>query len=312
MCKYRDAQPWSGREDPEDGPQALRMHHLAGRANADIAILGFCCDAGVRRNQGQRGAASGPAAIRHALANLAASPDLDGFHDAGDILVTGEDPAPGQQMLAKHLARLLLDHKRVLVLGGGHETAFGTWSGLRLARPHDRIGIINIDAHLDLRSVGRAGPSSGTPFWQIRQADPDNFRYAVLGVAGEGNTAALFQRAREWDVQIVPDDQLQTEAQAGFAAIDQICAASDAIYLTIDLDALPGALAPGVSAPAARGIPLHVAEGLIDRVLASGKLIAADIVELCPPNDTTGLTARCAAYIARRLMNGWVADHSLR
>lgn len=312
MCEYRQARSWSGREDPEDGPQAIRMHHLVGRADADMAILGFCCDAGVRRNQGQPGAAQGPAAIRNALANLAASSEHHGFHDAGDILVTGEDPDPGQRMLAEHLARLLIDHKYALVLGGGHETAFGAWSGLRQARPKDRIGIINIDAHLDLRSVGPVGPSSGTPFWQIHQADPDNFHYAVLGVAEEGNTPALFHRARDLGVQIVPDHQLQIAPDAGFAVIDQICAASDAVYLTIDLDALPGALAPGVSAPAARGIPLHVVEGLIDRVRASGKLVVADIVELCPPRDAAGLTARCAAYIARRLLKGLDTGQPIR
>lgn len=311
MCEYRHAEPWSGREDTEDGPRALRMYHLAGQPDADVAILGFCCDAGVRRNQGQPGAALGPAAIRHALANLATSPGHRAFHDAGDILVTGDDPEPGQQMLAEHVARLFRDHKRILVMGGGHETAFGTWSGLRRARPDDRIGIINIDAHLDLRGIGPAGPSSGTPFWQIQQAEPENFRYAVLGVAEEGNTPALFQRAQHWGVQIVPDHQLQTTPEAGFTAIDQICAASDAIYLTIDLDALPGALAPGVSAPAARGIPLHVVEGLINRVQESGKLVIADIVELCPPRDATGLTARCAAYIARRLTKGLDADQPI-
>lgn len=304
MCSHQDAQPWTGRDDPEDGPLALRMHHLAGKAGAALAIIGFACDAGVRRNKGQPGAALGPGAIRGALANLAASPGHGSFRDAGDVIVTGDDPGPGQQQLAQRVAHLLGTYQRVLVLGGGHETAFGTWSGLRLARPDDRIGIINIDAHMDLRAIGPAGPSSGTPFWQIHQAAPEQFRYLVLGVAEEGNTPALFARAQDCGTEIVMDQQLQSLPEGAFVSIDRLCAQSDAIYLSIDLDVLPGALAPGVSAPAARGVPLHVVEGLIDRIMSSGKLVIADIVELCPPRDSTGMTARCAAYIARRLMRG--------
>ncbi|MEZ5725621.1 MAG: formimidoylglutamase [Paracoccaceae bacterium] len=302
MVEHQNPATWAGRSDPEDGDLALRMYHLAGRGDAWAALIGFACDAGVRRNKGQAGASEGPAAIRAALTNMAAPPTPRGFHDAGDIVVTGDDPAPGQQALAEHLAPLINRYDRAVVLGGGHETAFGSWQGLRRALPDARIGIINIDAHLDIRAIGPAGASSGTPFYQIHQADPQGFDYAVLGLAEEGNTEALRARARDWGVSVIPDHELQTGADAGFDVIDAICARSDAIYLTIDLDALPAAAAPGVSAPAARGIPLHVIEALIARVLASGKVRLADIVELSPPRDIGDRTARAAALIARRLI----------
>lgn len=302
MIEHRNAQPWTGRGDPEDGDLALRMHHLAGRDDAASALIGFACDAGVLRNKGNPGAAEAPPAIRAALANLAAPRQPRGFHDAGDLVVSGDDPAPGQQALAEHIAPLVARYRRVLVLGGGHETAWGSWRGLRRAMPRARIGIVNIDAHLDIRAIGPSGPSSGTPFHQIRQADPDGFDYAVLGLAEEANTEALRARARDWDVAIVEDHALQTSAEAGFDVIDAISARNDVIYLTIDLDVLPAAQAPGVSAPAPRGVPLHVVEGLVARTLASGKVRLADIVELCPPRDHGDRTARCAALLARRLL----------
>lgn len=302
MAEHQPAQGWTGREDPEDGALALRMHQLEGRADAQAALIGFCCDAGVIRNKGNAGAAAGPAAIRGALAVLAAPEAARGFLDAGDVVVTGEDPGPGQALLGETLAPLIARYPRALVLGGGHETAYGSWQGLRLALPDARIGIINLDAHLDIRAIGAAGPSSGTPFFQIHQDHPEGFDYAVLGLAPEGNTQALRARAQDWGVTIVEDRALQTAPDAGFAAIDAICARNDVIYLTVDLDVLPGSTAPGVSAPAARGVPLHVIEALIDRVLASGKLRLADIVEMSPPHDSARLTARCAAFIARRLL----------
>lgn len=302
MIEHRNAAPWTGRDDPEDGGLALRMHHLAGREDAAAALIGFACDAGVLRNKGNPGAAEGPAAIRAALANLSAPRRPRGFHDAGDLALTGEDPAPGQAALGEHLAPLLARYGRAVVLGGGHETAWGCWQGLHRAFPDARIGIINIDAHLDIRAVGPAGPSSGTPFHQIREADPEGFDYAVLGLAEEVNTEALRERARDWNVAIVEDHALQTGPEAGFDVIDAIGARSDVIYLTIDLDVLPAAQAPGVSAPAARGVPLHVVEALVAKVLSSGRVRLADIVELCPRRDQNDRSARCAALIARRLL----------
>jgi arginase family enzyme len=74
------------------------------------------------------------------------------------------------------------------------------------------------------------------------------------------------------------------------------------VYLTIDLDVLPGAVAPGVSAPAALGVPLSVVEAMVMRVRASGKLRAADMAEYNPALDQDRRTARAAARLAYRLL----------
>jgi formiminoglutamase len=75
----------------------------------------------------------------------------------------------------------------------------------------------------------------------------------------------------------------------------------DWLYLTVCLDVLPAAVAPGVSAPAAFGVALHTVEALIDAVKATGKLKLADIAELNPAVDPDGRTARVAARIAWRI-----------
>ncbi len=64
---------------------------------------------------------------------------------------------------------------------------------------------------------------------------------------------------------------------------------------------LPGGQAPGVSAPAALGVPLAHVEQLLDLVMASGLVVAADIAELNPAQDRDGLTARVAARLVARL-----------
>ena len=75
----------------------------------------------------------------------------------------------------------------------------------------------------------------------------------------------------------------------------------DAVYLTVDIDVLPGAVAPGVSAPAPLGVPLAQVERVVDAVLASGKLVAADLAEFNPAFDRDGLTAKVVARLAARI-----------
>ena len=297
---------WTGRSDPEDGKHALRIHDLVSD-DASRAILGFASDAGVARNKGRKGAHDGPAALRKALANLAAPENPISFTDLGDVEVIGDDLEDGQAALADKIGEALGSYERLVVLGGGHEIAFGSYSGLAQNYPDAKIGIINLDAHLDLRLVGENGPSSGTPFTQIRDLNPDGFDYLCIGLAEESNTAALLRRAGDWGVQTVFDHALIDNRHAADEAIDAIISRNDIIYLTVCLDVLPHYQAPGVSAPAARGVPLSVIEHLVVRTLSQCEAAAkpiplVDFAELSPPHDRDGVTARCAALLARRVL----------
>lgn len=298
--------PWTGRSDPEDGEGAIRLHHLVSDS-ASRAILGFASEAGVIRNKGRPGAKEGPAALRKALANMAAPPNPTSFADLGDIEITGDDLEAGQTALAGKICDALGAYNRVIVLGGGHETAFGSFCGLKKAYPGKRIGIINLDAHLDLRLPGENGPSSGTPFAQIRALDEENFDYLCLGVAEESNTVALMNRARDWGVRIVTDHALIADRHSADQAIKALVGRNEITYLTIDLDVLPHFQAPGVSAPAARGVPLSTIEHLVREVLhaceTSGcDVPLTDIVEASPPHDQQNVTARTAALLIRKLL----------
>lgn len=306
--QHSPSSPWTGRNDPEDGDHALRMHHMEGKEGTRAA-LGFACEEGVRRNKGRVGAKEGPAALRKALAGLAAGPAPLPFVDLGDVVVDGEDLEDGQKLLGDHVAAALARFDRLVVFGGGHETAFGDYLGLAKHFAAEKIGIINFDAHLDLRNIGDAGPSSGTPFNQIRNLAPEKFDYLCIGAAQEANAAALFNRAADWQVDVVMDHQLLNGPNAGLAAIDAIAARCDLLYLTIDIDVLPHFQAPGVSAPAARGVSLSVIEALLHHVMKKARtgecaLPLADLVELSPAHDRDGMTARTAAYLARALLLG--------
>jgi formiminoglutamase len=297
------APDWTGRMDPEDGPDAIRLHQLV-KPGAKRAVIGFACDAGVKRNKGRVGAKDGPAALRQALANLAAPHNALAFSDLGDVAVTGDALEAGQDTLANTIADALHRHDRLVVLGGGHETAFASYQGLRKRHRDARIGILNLDAHLDLRLPGEAGGSSGTPFAQIRALDPERFDYLCVGYAEEANTQALVKRAQDWGVGLVRDHDLIADPLVANQAISELIARNDHVYLTIDIDVLSHFQAPGVSAPAARGVPLSTIEQIVGFVLAKAgaRLALADLVELCPARDQDGVTAKTAAILARHLL----------
>ncbi len=297
---------WAGREDPEDGKLATRFHHAIAKGGTR-ALLGFACEAGVIRNKGRGGAFQGPEAIRRALCNLAVPPRMAPVTDLGDIAVFDNALEAGQTHLSITLDKELRNYKRIVVLGGGHETAFGSFSGLKLHYPGKKIAIINLDAHLDLRALGKAGPSSGTPFFQMRELDPLRFDYLCIGAATESNTPALFQRAHEWNVDIVSDTDLQNDPGAADQAISKIIARNDLVYLTIDLDVLPHYQMPGVSAPAARGVSLQNIERLVDLTFSisaqqNKPVPVADLVELAPLYDASGMSAKTAAILARKIL----------
>lgn len=301
---------WRGRDDTEEIGDARRWHHVMRPFDASVGggavLVGFPCDEGVKRNGGRVGAADGPAALRAALSNL---PYLDEppLSDAGDVCGPADSLEAAQTKLGETVARVLKQGALPLALGGGHEIAWGTFQGIAAAQKQARLLIVNLDAHFDLREAKQ--PNSGTPFRQIHDwcaASSRPFDYRVLGISRYANTRALFDRAKDLGVRYWLDEALQTESAlaAAEAALSAELANFEAAYLTVCLDVLPAAVAPGVSAPGVLGVPLSHVERLIDLVTGTGKLVAADIAEFNPQYDRDGITARVAARLVARIVRG--------
>jgi len=329
MTRHRDMdrELWSGRVDAEDGERGRRWHQVvrpvaAATTNvaattdpAGVALLGLASDAGVSRNRGRTGAAEGPTALRRALANLAwHGGDAAGVYDAGDVVCAGDALEDAQSDYGERLAALLHAGHFPIGLGGGHEIAWASYQGIARALAGDarleRLGIVNFDAHLDLRVPPSPGHgTSGTPFLQIaeaRQSAGLGFRYLCLGASEAANTPALFDRAARLGVEVVRD--VDAEGAAAEAALLRFIADSSAVYLTFCLDVLPAAVAPGVSAPSGLGVALHRAVALLRSALGAcgrgrpgSKLLLADVAELNPHHDPDGRTARTAARLVFEL-----------
>lgn len=309
---------WTGRVDPEDGESAKRWHQVVCTEHTDDVIaglVGFACDLGVKRNKGRIGAEAGPDAIRTALANMAWHGGNGRILDLQDVSVADDDISgdallTAQARLGDRVHEALGKCDKALVLGGGHETAAGSFNGLMKyleKHPEKQIGIINLDAHFDLRKPGEAGPSSGTPFYQIHDmlaTTGRSMKYLCLGVAEISNTRALFERSRDWNVDYMLDrdvrPHLMDQVRAKIDAFLQDC---DVLYLTIDLDVLPHWQMPAVSAPAPYGVALDVVEDIVDHLArADVDWPLSDVVEFNPGYDTDARAAKVAARLCDKII----------
>ena len=305
MTVVPDMTLWTGRIDAAEGQGALRWHQwikpLAPGLPTGAALIGLACDEGT-------GARQGPPALRKALANLAWHGTAP-LYDAGDVACAGSDLEGAQHTYAALVSHLLEQGHLPLGLGGGHEIAFASFSGLadhlRCHTAPPRIGILNFDAHFDLRHSEQS--SSGTPFRQIAeycQRANMPFAYCCLGVSQLNNTQALFEQAQRLNVRYRLDRHMNSwDMPALEAFLDDFLSGVDHLYMTICLDVLPASQAPGVSAPSAHGVDMQIVEHLVRRAKASGKLRMADIAELNPALDIDNRTARIGARLLANLID---------
>lgn len=307
---------WHGRVDDLTDQQAFRFHQVIALHNLNelpasaskpasksICLLGYCGDEGITRNQGRTGAQKGPQAIRTAMASLPAffssRPQL---LDAGNVFCTDKNMEQTQEQLSIAVEKLLTNNMFPIVLGGSHEIAYGHYNGisnyLKSTKQDATIGIINFDAHFDLRPYHN-GSSSGTMFSQIADDCAQKntpFGYMCLGIEKSGNTQHLFSKADSLNVQYILANEFVAENYATIShKIKAFIDSYDCIYITLCTDVFNAAFAPGVSALQPFGLMPNQVRTFIKQIIQSKKVISFDVAEVSPPLDQDNRTARLAA-----------------
>lgn len=297
---------WSGRDDGL-GPERFHQHvkaipfeQVPFASGRQAAFIGFRCDEGVGRNKGRLGAAEGPEFLRKSLANLTWNLSKLPCIDVGDVYCTDRDLEGAQKELGELVSALLRKKYLPIVLGGGHETAWGHFQGI--ASVHKAPLIINFDAHYDMRPLvdGKWG-SSGTPFLQIAnfcEREKRPFQYLCIGVQSAANTDSLRKTAAHYKVHTVLADTLHGEGVSSTQAlVKKALAACDSVYLSVCMDVFAQSCAPGVSAPQALGLTPWQVVPILRQIVQSGKLVSADFVELCPSHDQDFQTSKLGASL---------------
>lgn len=333
---------WQGRVDDQEDKDSFRWHqvvkpidlskpadkiinvfqdstrkknHLDGicQGSKGFCFLGFCCDEGVKRNPGRTGAALAPLMIRKEMSNFPhIFPEETGLFDAGNIHCVNNDLESAIEALTEAVQRIFSLKLFPILLGGGHEIAYGHFKGIRDSISKDsrlensRLGIINFDAHFDLRPYDK-GPNSGTMFLQIAdlcKAEGGKFSYFCLGIHKYCNTIRLFKNADQLKVRYIMARDMDEENTAkNLAQLDDFLQKQDMIYLTVCADVFSSAYAPGVSSPQPFGLFPETVLVYLKHVIRSGKVISFDIAEVSPRFDEDNRTAKLAAIFIFALIN---------
>lgn len=315
MSVYKNTEPsiYSGRTSDKqlylhEKISCKELSEISRTTNKSIALLGYACDEGVKRNQGRIGAKNGPDAIRKQIGklpnNLKAGTTL---FDCGSIHCNNANLEETQRLLSEKVKSILELNVFPILLGGGHDIAYGTYNGIKNYLGSSKtIGIINFDAHFDLRSTDN-GTNSGTPFYQIAQdckSMERPFHYLCLGIREDANDRQLFETAKDLDVKYILRDTFRIEFHNEINAwINAFIQNVDAVYVTIDLDGFSSAYAPGVSAPSPMGFTPDVVLESLKTIVSSGKLCALDIAELNPEFDVDNQTAKLAASLIHTIIH---------
>ena len=197
-----------------------------------------------------------------------------------------------------------------IVLGGGHETTFGHFQGqhnfLKDKGKTPELGIVNFDAHFDLRPYDM-GNSSGTMFRQMAdvcKAEGTPYHYFPIGIQQHSNTVSLFKKAEELGVDYVLAKDLQaSNLESILERMDQFLYQCDDTYITVCSDVFSSAFAPGVSAPQSLGLDPEIVLPLIKHVLRTRKVRGFDICEISPRFDQDNTTANLGAVIIFAVVN---------
>lgn len=318
-----DSTFWQGRVDshiPERYNQVIKLidlleNNIPEDDHYSFVIIGFASDEGVRRNQGRVGASLGPDKIRKLLANLPFNfADQINVYDIGNINCHDQNLEAAQMALASIAELVLLAGCHPIVIGGGHETAYGHYLGIAKTDHTENLGIINFDAHFDLRplidsEVGMLG-TSGSPFLQIaidRENEHLDFDYFCIGIQPMANTLSLYEEADMLGVEYIEAQELTNPGSQNYINkynkfIDFVNN-HESLYVSICLDVFSSGIAPGVSAPQPLGILPQNIMIFLNLLAASNKVISLDIVELAPNYDQDNSTARLGALLIADYIN---------
>jgi agmatinase len=272
----------------------------------DVAVVGVPFDSGVTYRPGAR---FGPHAIRQATRLLRSyHPGLDiapfaaqQVADAGDIASNPFDIAEAISQIEGGSEAILAGAGALLSLGGDHTIALPLIRSV--TRRHGPVALLHFDAHLDTwDTYFGAAYTHGTPFrraWEEGLLLSD--RSMHIGTRGP-----LFS----------PED-LGDDARFGFSIIGAMDIGDlgiattvgrirermeDApVYVSIDIDVLDPAHAPGTGTPEAGGMTSRELIGIL-RGLAGLNVVGADLVEVAPPYDHAEITAMAASHIAYELL----------
>ena len=309
--KKEPIQPVSGTVVPRyAGPSTFaRLPELRDVKDCDVAIIGVPFDAGTSYRPGAR---FGPQSVRQASRQLRTNYhpnyDVEPFKvqqvaDAGDIACNPFDIDEAIKQIEKGSTELLQKVGSIVTIGGDHTIALPLLRSIN-KKVGGPVALVHFDAHLDTWDTYFGAPyTHGTPFRRAREEklflDDASMH---IGIRGPLYSTNDLKNDRELGFKTIHCDEFQTNT------IDQIVKrikdriGNNPLYISIDIDVLDPAHAPGTGTPEVAGMTTREILNVL-RGLAGSQLVSADVVEVAPAYDHAELTSTAAATIVYELIN---------
>ncbi|MGC0144637.1 agmatinase [Pseudactinotalea sp. Z1732] len=283
-------------------------------APIEVKILGVPFDSGVSYRPGAR---FGPAHIRQSSKLLRPYNQATGaapfaaqqVADCGDLGVNPFDIDEAIAAVQANADELRADGAKLLTLGGDHTLALPNLRSVH--RSHGKIAVLHLDAHLDTWDTYMGAPyTHGTPFRRASEEGLlDLARCMHIGIRGPVYGAEDLTDDEVLGFQIIRADEYEFTSVAAIVEQMRRRLGNAPVYLSVDIDVLDPAAAPGTGTPEAGGLTSRELLNTI-RGLQGLNLVGAEIVEVAPAYDHAEITGIAAAHVGYEILSLWANRES--
>jgi agmatinase len=291
-----------------------RLPRIDEVARADVVVLGVPFDSGVTYRPGAR---FGPAHIRESSRLLRPyNPALQvspfamlQVVDGGDLAVNPFDIAEAITSIERGARGLLERAPHLLTLGGDHTIALPLLRAFAAA--HGPVAVVHFDAHLDTwDTYFGAAYTHGTPFRRASEEGLIDREGCIhIGIRGPLFTDADLRQDTAVGFEVISAPETDHLGAAGIAERIVGRVGDRPMYVSVDIDVLDPAHAPGTGTPEAGGLTSRELLAIL-RSFAHLNLIGADIVEVAPAYDHAQITGIAAAHVGYELLSALAAGKS--
>jgi agmatinase len=222
--------------------------------------------------------------------------------DAGDISANPFDLSEAVAQIQQAATELSADGKRLVTIGGDHTIALPL---LRVvAEKHGPIAVLHFDAHLDTWDTYFGAPiTHGTPFRRASEEGLIDMHASMhVGIRGPLYSRDDLRDDERLGFAIISSVEIETEGLQ--SAIERMLArlGDRPVYVSVDIDVLDPAHAPGTGTPEAGGMTSRELLAML-RALRNVNIVGADVVEVAPAYDHAQITAVAASHVAYEIIS---------
>ncbi|MYL35348.1 formimidoylglutamase [Pontibacillus yanchengensis] len=192
---------------------------------------------------------------------------------------------------------------RYIMLGGDHGISYPSIHAFQ--KKYGTIGVIQWDAHHDVRNLEDGGRTNGTPFRSLLEEGIIKGEHLVqVGIRNYSNAEAYDQYANEKGIHVYMMEDIEEKGILPIIEkeVERLSSEVDFIYLSVDMDSVDQAHAPGCPAIGPGGFTSRELLSSIKKAAEFPKTRAMDIVEIDPSQDVRDMTSRLAAHVMMKFM----------